>query len=101
MLWRGSRRRLRLQQCLGTVRDYIGAQMMMLMEVGMCVVVTVVMGWRLRGGWMMLLPAMVNAFMIVQAVKRAKHFVTQITDGIVQRLQVLLLLVPLERELCA
>jgi hypothetical protein len=50
---------------------------------------------------MMLLPAMINALVIIQAVERAEHFVAEIAHGIVQRLQVLLFLVPFQCELRA
>lgn len=49
----------------------------------------------------LLLSPVVDALVVVQAVQRAKHLVAQIADGIVQRLQVLLLLVSLQRELGA
>lgn len=45
-----------------------------------------------------LLPPMVDALVIVEAVERAKHLVAQIANGIVQRLQVLLLLVTFQRQ---
>lgn len=50
---------------------------------------------------MLFLTTMVNAFVVVETVERAKHFVTQIADGVVQRLQMLLFLVPFQRELRA
>lgn len=46
----------------------------------------------------LLLSAMVDALVIVQTVERAEDLVAQIADRIVQRLQVLLLLVPLQRQ---
>lgn len=49
----------------------------------------------------LLLSAMVDALVIVQTVERAEDLVAQIADRIVQRLQVLLLLVPLQRQFCA
>uniref|UniRef100_A0A182J5P8 Uncharacterized protein n=1 Tax=Anopheles atroparvus TaxID=41427 RepID=A0A182J5P8_ANOAO len=46
-----------------------------------------------------LLPAVVDALVIVQAVQRAKHLVAEVAHRIVERLQVLLLFVPLEGQL--
>lgn len=50
---------------------------------------------------MLLLSAMVDAAMVVETVERPKDFVTNRAHGVVERLQVLLFLVPLERELGA
>lgn len=49
----------------------------------------------------MLLPAMVNTLVIVEAVQGAEHLVAEITDGVVEGLQVLLLLVALQCQLGA
>lgn len=46
---------------------------------------------------MLLLPAMVDAAMVVETVERPKDFVANRAHGVVERLQVLLFLVPLER----
>lgn len=45
---------------------------------------------------MILLTAMIDAFVVIQGVKSAKNFVAQVADGIVERLQMLLLLVALQ-----
>lgn len=50
---------------------------------------------------MRLLASMVDALVVVQAVQGAEHLVAQIADRIVERLQVLLLLVPLQGQLGA
>lgn len=50
---------------------------------------------------MVLLTAMVDALVVVEAIQRAKDFMAQITNGIIERLEVLLLLVPFQRQLCA
>lgn len=44
---------------------------------------------------------MIDAAVVVEAVERAKDLVAERAHGVVQRLEVLLLLVPLERELGA
>lgn len=50
---------------------------------------------------MILLPAVVDALVVVEAVQRAKDLVAQIADGVVEWLEVLLLFVPLQRQLGA
>lgn len=50
---------------------------------------------------MILLAPVVDALVVVQRVQGAKDLVAQITYGVVQRLQMLLLLVPLQGELRA
>lgn len=49
-------------------------------------------------GRRLLLPPVVDTAVIVEAVERAKHLVTERTNGIVEGLEVLLFLVPLERK---
>lgn len=48
-----------------------------------------------------LLAAMIDALVVVQRVQRAEDLVAQVANGVVQRLQVLLLLVAFQRELGA
>lgn len=55
----------------------------------------------MKVGVVILLAAMIYALVVVEAVQRAKDFVAQIANGIIERLQVLLFLVPLQRQLCA
>ena len=50
------------------------------------------------GHVLVLLSPMVDALVVVEAVQRAEYFVTQIADGVVQRLEVLLLFVPLQGQ---
>lgn len=55
-----------------------------------------VLGLRLL--WQPALPAMVDALMVVERVEGAEHLVAEAAARRVQRLQVLLLRVPLQRE---
>lgn len=48
-----------------------------------------------------LLAPVIDALVVVQAVQRAEHLVAEIAHGIVQRLQMLLLLVPFQGQLRA